>query len=463
MKIERRSIEFVPEDERYGSAKSLFTIWFSSNMQITTAINGALGIALGLNLYWTFVALIIGNLIGGIFMASHSAQGPHIGIPQMISSRAQFGVKGAVFPIFIVFCSYILFTAANALIVKDSIQAAVPLSDNSTFILFGVITLIVSFLGYNFIHKMGKFLTVLSSIIFLIATVLVFQLDFPKGSWSPNEGFHFATFMLVISFAASWELGFGPYVADYSRYLPSNTPTRSTFWYSYAGNVIGATWMMLLGALLAAGIPNFMNVVSSSIAKMFGPFSGLAFLSIFLGILLLNALNLYSAFMSWTTMVAYKSTGISTKVKFSILFGCIVIATSIAIGTQHNFNAYFADIMVGQMYVLLPWTSINLIDFYLVRKGNYSIPDIYNENGIYKKYNWGSLLCYLISVIIEIPFMGFSFYQGFVLKSLGGADITWAVGLVVPALLYYLLMRNRVSVTTIKPAEEEIATAIANK
>lgn len=220
MNIERRSIDFVPEEERHGSVKSLFTIWFSANMQISTAINGALGIVLGLNLFWTFVALIIGNLIGGIFMASHSAQGPHIGIPQMISSRAQFGVKGAVFPVFIVFCSYILFTGANALIVKDSIQVAIPMSDNWAFIVFGVLTLIVSFLGYDFIHKIGKLLTVLSSIIFLIATILVFQLDFPAGSWSPNEGFHFATFMLVISFAASWELGFGPYVADYSRYLP---------------------------------------------------------------------------------------------------------------------------------------------------------------------------------------------------------------------------------------------------
>ncbi|MGG0418627.1 cytosine permease [Priestia aryabhattai] len=455
MNIERRSIEFVPDEERHGSVKSLFTIWFSANMQISTAINGALGIVLGLNLFWTFVALIIGNLIGGIFMASHSAQGPHIGIPQMISSRAQFGVKGAVFPIFIVFASYILFTGANALVVKDSIQAAVPMSDNWAFIVFGVLTLIVSFLGYDFIHKIGKFLTVLSSIIFLIATILVFQLDFPAGSWSSHEGFHFATFMLVISFAASWELGFGPYVADYSRYLPCSTPTSKTFLYSYAGNVLGATWMMLLGALLAAGIPNFTNTISSSIAKMFGPYAGFAYLTIFLGILLLNTLNLYSAYISWVTVVSYKSTGISPKFKFGVMLGCIVLATAIAVGTKENFDAYFADLMVGQMYVLLPWTAINLVDFYLIRKGQYSVPDIYDDKGIYGKYNWTSLTCYLVSVIVAIPFMGFSFYEGPILKALGGADITWAVGLAVPALLYYLLMRNKVNVTTTRQADEE--------
>lgn len=181
--------------------------------------------------------------------------------------------------------------------------------------------------------------------------------------------------------------------------------------------------MMLLGALLAAGIPNFTNTVSSSIAKMFGPFAGLAYLTIFLGILLLNTLNLYSAYMSWVTMIAYKSTGISSKFKFGIMLGCIVAATAIAIGTQHNFNAYFADLMVGQMYVLLPWTAINLVDFYLIRKGQYSVPDIYDEKGIYGKYNWTSLICYLISVIVAIPFMGFSFYQGPVLKALGGETL----------------------------------------
>ncbi|WP_018150794.1 cytosine permease [Leeia oryzae] len=43
MDIENRSIEFIPENERYGSAKRLFTIWCSANMQVTTMVIGALG------------------------------------------------------------------------------------------------------------------------------------------------------------------------------------------------------------------------------------------------------------------------------------------------------------------------------------------------------------------------------------------------------------------------------------
>ena len=102
MKIEERSIEWVPKEERHGKASDLFFTWFGANMHITTLITGALCVVFGLNLFWSVVAIILGSLIGGIFMALHSAQGPILGIPQMIQSRAQFGVVGAVVPLIIV-------------------------------------------------------------------------------------------------------------------------------------------------------------------------------------------------------------------------------------------------------------------------------------------------------------------------------------------------------------------------
>ena len=92
MKVEERSIEYIPANERHGKAKDLFPIWFGANMNITTLVSGSLPIMLGLNLFWSVIAIVIGSLIGAIFMASHSVQGPKLGIPQMIQSRAQLGV-----------------------------------------------------------------------------------------------------------------------------------------------------------------------------------------------------------------------------------------------------------------------------------------------------------------------------------------------------------------------------------
>lgn len=98
LKVERRTIEYIPNEERHGKAKDLFPVWFGANMHITTLVTGTIPVAMGLNLFWSVAAIICGTLIGAIFMASHSAQGPQLGIPQMIQSRAQFGVIGRFFP-----------------------------------------------------------------------------------------------------------------------------------------------------------------------------------------------------------------------------------------------------------------------------------------------------------------------------------------------------------------------------
>src|SRR5690349_7006880 len=105
--VERRSIEHIPASERGGSPSSLFTVWFGANMQVTAVVTGALGVVLGLPLPWAIVALVIGNLVGGVFMALHSAQGPRLGIPQMIQSRAQFGFHGAILPLVLVLLMYL--------------------------------------------------------------------------------------------------------------------------------------------------------------------------------------------------------------------------------------------------------------------------------------------------------------------------------------------------------------------
>ena len=90
--IEQRTIDIIPHDERHGKSRDLFTIWFGSNILPLTIITGALGPAVyGLSFTASLVAILIGNLGGGLLMALHSAQGPKLGVPQMIQSRGQFG------------------------------------------------------------------------------------------------------------------------------------------------------------------------------------------------------------------------------------------------------------------------------------------------------------------------------------------------------------------------------------
>jgi NCS1 family nucleobase:cation symporter-1 len=92
-------------------------------------------------------------------------------------------------------------------------------------------------------------------------------------------------------------------------------------------------------------------------------------------------------------------------------------------------------------YFLIPWTAINLADFYLVRKERYELEAIFDPNGIYGSVNWRTIIAYLVAVLAEIPFMSTSFYTGGLVPLMGGADIAWIVGLFIAAGLYVALMR----------------------
>lgn len=81
---------------------------------LLTVITGALAVSIfHLSFMWATIAVLIGNLAGGLFMALHSAQGPQLGVPQMVQTRGQFGSYGSVLVVALVVIMYIGFLASN--------------------------------------------------------------------------------------------------------------------------------------------------------------------------------------------------------------------------------------------------------------------------------------------------------------------------------------------------------------
>jgi len=446
MNVEKHSIDFIPEAERHGSVSNLFTVWFASNMQITPLVTGALGIVFGLNLLWSIIAIVLGNLIGAIFMAYHSAQGPKLGIPQMIQSRAQFGIIGAIFPLLIVVLMYVGFFASSGVLGAQALSNVTGGGTSVSILILSVLTLVVTLFGYDVIHALEKYLSVVFLIVFIFATVFTFRLALPKGSFALGH-VDFPMFLLFLSIAATWQIAYAPYVADYSRYLPKNTSIAKTFGYSYAGTVISSVWMMILGVVLTAAIPKFLDNSTSGIAHLFGNGGWAVFMYIIivLGVLAVNVLNLYGAFMSVTTCLeAFTKLRGTPTARFWLVTITTVAGTILAILGQGNFLDNFSNFLLFLTYFLIPWTSINLVDFYFVRRGEYSVKDIFDIHGIYGAVNWTTISTYVISILIEIPFIDTTIYTGPLSKAMGGADITWIVGLVVSAPLYYFLTRGKV-------------------
>ncbi len=435
--VERKGIDFVPTTERYGTSRRLFTIWFSVNLSILCLTVGTLGVVAGLPLGWTLGGLVIGNAIGTIFMAAHSAQGPQLGIPQMIQSRAQFGVLGAGVPLVAVVASQTLYAAANGILIQDTIRMLLPLTGAMAILLFGAVTVVIAYFGYELIHRVGVLLTVLSgALVFGIGVALM---SHPGSASAPSPAAHFsaAVFIAVVAQSTAWSLSSAPTVADYSRYLPATVTATETFWYTGLGNYLGSLLMMSLGAYLAASHPDFIGHSGVGIADLFGRGRYLASILIIMNLLQVNVMVLYSAYMSAVTIVSgvRGMTRVPLKTKLVLMSLLMAIATVIAILTRDAFDKYFSDLLALLVYFLIPWSAINLADYYLVRHGKYPIDQMFLIDGEYGRFRWKTLGVYVISILSQIPFMNLSFYAG-PIERLIGADIAWLPGTAIPAILY---------------------------
>ncbi len=439
--VERRSIDVVPPEERHGSVRSLFTVWFGANMQVTTAVTGALGVILGLPLPWAIAALAAGNLAGAVFMALHSAQGPKLGIPQMIQSRAQFGFYGAILPLLLVVLMYVGFFAASAVLGGSALAAWLGIERVPATIAVSAVCTVLAVYGYRIIHRYERWISLVAAAGFAYLTYRLLTGGHVGAAW--HSGHIMAgQFLLVVAIAATWQITYAPYVADYSRYLPETTSTRAAFWWTYAGSVLGSLWMMAFGAVCAAvGGSSFESGSVAFVVGLARPHWAFS-LVIVLGIIAVNVLNLYGMFMSATTTITALRPGrLGGGLRVVLILAAAVTGTALGLASVPEFLRNFEDFILFLAYFLIPWTAINLVDFYLVRRGRYDLDSIFRPDGVYGAVNWRAVAAYLTGIAVEVPFINATFYTGPFVMHLGGADISWAVGLVVAATLYYLWVR----------------------
>jgi purine-cytosine permease-like protein len=115
---------------------------------------------------------------------------------------------------------------------------------------------------------------------------------------------------------------------------------------------------------------------------------------------------------------------------------------------------YLNATLVVILYFLVPWTAVNLVDYFFVRKGRYSIPDLFNPRGVYGAWGVRGLLAYAAGFLASLPFFVVpNVFTGPIAKRLGGMDFGWLVGLVVASAVYLFVSRG------FDPARE--ASAIA--
>ena len=440
--IEKHTIGYVPPQDRHGKVRDLFTLWFGGNIAPLPIVTGALGVQLfHLNLIWGIVAILVGHLVGGVLMALHSAQGPQMGIPQMIQSRAQFGTLGALLVVVIAGVMYIGFFASNIVLAGKSLHGVVDTVPVPVGIVIGALgSGIIGIIGYRFIHVLNRIGTWVLGIGIVVGFGYIFT-HVQSDDFLTRGSFNLAGWLATVSLAALWQIAFAPYVSDYSRYLPADVKVSSTFWTTYLGSALGSSLSFIFGAVAVLAIPAGMDTMDA-VKLATGTLGPIMLVLFLLSVISHNALNLYGAVLSIITLVqtfAYRwiPTAKSRAVlSLIVLSACCVVA----VFASADFIGHFVDMVLVLLVVLVPWTAINLIDFYVIHKGDYDIQSIFQvDGGIYGRYNPQALVAYAVGIVVQIPFMNTPLYVGPVSEHINGADLSWLVGLAITSPLYWWL------------------------
>ena len=110
------------------------------------------------------------------------------------------------------------------------------------------------------------------------------------------------------------------------------------------------------------------------------------------------------------------------------------------------------------LFFFVPWSAMNLVDYYLVKRGRYDVQSFFTPDGIYGRIQWWAHICHVITLAVQVPFLDQLFYVGSLVSSLGGADISWIVGFGVASLLYLAGAKRFVGACRGLPAADPVAS-----
>jgi purine-cytosine permease-like protein len=451
--IEAHGIDHIPANERYGRARQLIGVWATSQANYLVLVMGGVLVSMGMNFWQALAVTVIGNLFA-IMTGFISATGPASGTPSQVIQKALFGPKGNLFSqvftgwmvnvIFLALnwtgAAYIIFAVLDRWGIKtDDLIKGVVIS------VLAAITLIISVYGYNFITKSYKYISWSFLVIFGLATV--FLLTAVKGdvnSVPPLTGqdfwvMAFAGVSLMACTPISYTNG-----ADFSRYLPANTPIRNIVGSVAVGYMVPSIALSALGAYVTAALQaeDPQTAIEGLLPAWFSPLFTIA---VVIGTVANNAMTAYSSGLVLQTV------GIKLRRSITVIadgiFGVIITLLAVVVWD-------FIDAMNTLMQLIVvtvaPLMSLYLADMWLRRNKydgralEFATPtsQYWYSNG----YNIAGIVAFLAGFGAALLSVYTTFYEGPVLGLLGGIDISFEVGIIIPAIIYIAAKRNKLAI-----------------
>ncbi|MFA7496491.1 MAG: cytosine permease [Acidithiobacillus sp.] len=415
--------------------------WFYGNLQVFSISIGYVGPAYGLNFLYSTIAGISGLAFGTIFMALHAIQGPVTKLSQMVQSRYQFGIYGNLLPSLSALVMFSSFALLNCIFISDGIRKIYHVDGYYTFLFTIAMAAFLAVNGHLVIIRLFKYLTILSLPLLCVFTVYIFTHSF--GLHSPTR-FSFVSFIITFSVAASFNITFSPYVSDYTREVSEDVGATRLGLTVFFGAFLSAAWLLIIGAWLSHNglSKNPIYDIYKLGNSLYNGYGTLLLLIFSISLIGNVSINIYSGA---TTLVSSVSTvcidNYSLRKRLEVI-ALIIISTLVFCVWLLTINisviGLVSSLLTLLIYLLCPWTAINLVDFYL-KNGDYSSEDITSVAIVKVPGSLSFILGLFIGLLFinASPFFVGPFASNQLLSSLG-----WLFGLFSSGLFYFILSKK---------------------
>lgn len=427
--IETQGLAPVTAENAHGTPRALFGLWMAANIEFATLTTGALATGVfGLSGFSALVAIVIGNIIGGLVLAAFAAYGVEYGVPQMIQGAAWFGRLGNRLPSALNAFGGFSWFAVNTIIGGYALATVLhtPLIPN--IVVLCAVQVAIAFVGHDLIQAAEKYFFYLLVLIFAIFTAItaahIRSLPAAQPKLLGNVGGQSGAFILAVSVIVSYVLGWIPYSSDYTRYLSHlgnrRQVQKSVFGNVFWGSLISCIWMEALGAVIGATVS--LNHPSDLFTTWLPAWFKLPLIvAIIVGTISANILNIYSAALS-ALAVGFKL----KQWQAAVITG--LIGTAISVLAATNFIKDYESFLFFLGYWAAPWAAIIFIGHTskrVSRLGSVS----------------AGFLAWIIGIAASVPFFNqYPLFVGFMANAHPGwGDISFAVSAVVSILAYLAL------------------------
>ncbi|MBJ6999716.1 purine-cytosine permease family protein [Streptomyces griseofuscus] len=446
--VESHGIDHIPDSERRGRPRELFSVWAAANVNYLSLVIGGALVLMGLSLWQALAVIVVGNLFW-LLTGLLAVPGPAAGAPSEVITRTLYGVRGnrvnnAVTGWLISVCYFALNLAAAAT-AAFSLVGDTGLPVNTTVkalvvVLIAALTLAISVYGHAAIVRLYPPITLALTAVFAVLAVAVLRhTDFGYVPERPLSGHAlWATVLAGVALIASGPLSYTT-SADFSRYLPRATPARAVAGWTAFGGFLPGVLVCGLGACAATAVD--MNDPESSLQPLLAAwFRPVFLLALVLGTIALNALTAYSAGL------ALQAVGLRIRRQVSVLIdGTVSVSLTLYALLVSNFLDTVGDVLQLTVVLLGPSTAVYAVDIVL-RRNRYDGPTLADESPAGPFWftggvNWRGALALCLGVAASALCVD-TVYTGPLATALGGVDLALPAGLVVSAVAYALLMRT---------------------